>query len=330
MSKRVKTQVESVSERAWQSAQKLIAAIETSAPPVQLSHYAKELSVRAVRFEPLLSDAGLYKAGEWWEVVINTEHTGRTTLALKALEIVDVGNWSKLTRALRFTVAHELSHLIFLKAAHKDQFTGDMFEKNEEAIENACNILARMLLLPRGMLMKEIGNRIFDVDHVCEILSSFAVSPQVFIRRLHLHDMNMESTESAGLLAFVEESQGHLQVNACHIVGTLARDRFQLALQRSKGSTEQRPEFMSLSEKYKQTRWELEAHLLRELKLSKEIDLEPIMRTKDRDEFKLDVDWGDNNVVPCSFAFRRIDHKHLSFLVRLQIVGPPRRRGQLL
>jgi hypothetical protein len=326
MSKEAKTEITRVSQEAWRTVQKLTESIANSPPPVSLDEFAKGLGIRCIRFKPLLSDAGLSKSGENWEIVINTEHRG-ITVALRTRQSLDVGNWSELTRSLRFTTAHELAHLAFLKAANQDS-QSELFRRNEKAIENGCNILARIFLLPRQMLIREIANRLFDVDHVCEILSSFQVSPEVFIRRLHLSDVDLRQSKGDGFLAFAHEEEGTIRVKACHILGTYGKQRFHQALQLDKNDGEISYRHRSLSADYKQAKWALEGSTLDDVKLDKNKKIESALRNADRGQLELLVGLGEGNIIPCEFVFRRLDQKHRSLLIRLQVIGPVQKAGE--
>src|SRR5438034_1086182 len=132
-----------VSAEAWKGANKLAGSL-ADAPPAKLDVYAKELGIRHVRVKPLISDAGLARGSGELEIVVNTEAPG-INLPAGFSALVDDGTWDKFQPSLRFTVAHEIAHAVFLRAAERG--TGaDLLEGERKDVERACNRLARLLL----------------------------------------------------------------------------------------------------------------------------------------------------------------------------------------
>ncbi len=214
------TEIARVSDEAWQTAQKMTTPLSQESPPVPLGELAEHAGIRRVRFEPLISDAGLARKGSDFEVVVNGDAFDGAPSAGTILEVGDP-KWAEFTVPLRRTIAYEIAHLLFLNAAQKDQYS-DLFRKNERAVENGCNILARVFLLPRQMLLREVGERLFDVDHVKNLTAASRVSPEVFIRRLHLSDMRTD-WKLDGFIAYVREQEGVLRIIVClHRTGLTA------------------------------------------------------------------------------------------------------------
>src|SRR5712691_12314738 len=118
-------------------------------PPVDLEEYAKSIGIQHIRFKPLISDAGLAQRGEDLEIVLNTEAPGVTLPAESTASLGD-GTWGKFERSLRFTIAHEIAHGVFIRIAKKTD-EGDVLEKHRPDVEEACKILARLMLLPQRM-----------------------------------------------------------------------------------------------------------------------------------------------------------------------------------
>ena len=123
---------------------------------------AKALGVERIRFEPLISDAGLAKTAEGFEIVINTEAPGATEPP-GSIFLADDGRWNELRSPLRFSVAHELAHVPFLISAGRKRFA-DVLTRNQPDVERGSSVLARTFLLPRKLLIRELGNGLFDVS----------------------------------------------------------------------------------------------------------------------------------------------------------------------
>ena len=325
MSNDGKTKIARVSEEAWQRVQEVATSVGDASPPVPLEKLATAQRIRRIRFEPLLSDAGLAKSGDDFEIVINTESPGVTPDMGDVVEL-GAGKLSDWGTGLRFTVAHEIAHAIFLQAAGGDS-NSDLFQKNAQAVENACSILARVLLLPKQILVRQIGDRLFDINHVRNLLSIFQISPEVFIRRMHLSDMRREFGNVDGLLAFGQETDGAIGVRACHVVGYHALGRFNRALEGDKKrKTESR--YRSLSRSYRQDEWVAEGQPLAKLRLG--VDIESLLRNGETGQKQLQILWhpDEKDVIPCDLVFRRIHKQPLGFLVGIKVTGPKEKRTE--
>lgn len=314
-----------VSEEAWRITEKLSASSANVSPPAPLEGCAKELGIRGIRFEALLSDGALAKAGKDLEIVLNTEAPGAACPAGTTLS-VDDGKWGELKPPLRFSVAHEIAHAVFLKAAGYDSHR-DLFQKNEQAVENGCNILARIFLLPRSMLIREIDSRLFDVDHLSKLVLAFGVSPEVFLRRFHVSDMKGQFTAMDGLLAFVQDKGENIEFKACHIWGDYAIGRFQHGLQESRRKAWE-SEHVSLSADYRQTKWVLQGLKLNEIGLGNSRDIASRLKSKQADQIEMDVEWAQSEVIPCRLSFRLIQERPLGWLLCLQVMGTVQKPGQ--
>ena len=308
-----------VSEEAWKITEKLSAACANMSPPAPLEGYAKELRVHCIRFEPLLSGGGLARSGKDFEIVLNTEAPGSAFPAGTTLS-ADDRKWGELKPLRRFSVAHEIAHAVFLKAVGYGSRL-DLFQKNERAVENACNILARIFLLPRSMLVREIDSRLFDVDHLGKLVHAFGVSPEVFLRRFHVSDMRGQFTAMDGLLAFIEDKGVHIEFKVCHMWGDHAIARFQHSLQESRKKLS---EYLSLSADYKQTRWALEGLRLNEIGLGNSSDIASMLKNKQADRIDMHVEWARGEVIPCNLSFRQIRERPLGWLLCLRFMDQGR------
>jgi len=314
-----------VSEEAWKNTEKLIASSADISPPAPLERYAKDLNISCIRYEALLSDAGLAKAGKDLEIILNTDAPGVACTTGTTLSLDD-RKWGELKPPTRFSVAHEIAHAVFLKTADYDSHR-DFFQKNERAIEKGCNILARILLLPRSILIHEIGSRLFDVDHLCKIILAFGVSPEVFLRRFHVSDMRGQFTNMDGLLAFAQDKGENIEFKACHICGDYAIGRFQHGLEGSRKKGRE-SEYRSLSPNYIETKWVLEGLNLNEIGLGNSKDIAFRLKNERAGQMEMDVKWAGDEVIPCRLNFRLIREKPFGWLLSLQVVGDIKKIGQ--
>lgn len=111
-----KTQIETLSEKAWAEVQRLAAMAGETPPPVSLRRVAKELGVRRIEFAPLWSNAGLRKVRDGYEIVLNTESPGVNENPGEQL-VMDSEAPTDVQPPVRFTIAHELAHMVSLKIA---------------------------------------------------------------------------------------------------------------------------------------------------------------------------------------------------------------------
>jgi|ERR1039458_9965338 hypothetical protein len=324
---RQKNRLAPISEEVWGDVVKQAESFSSQFPPVNLEEYAKAIGIQHIRYRPLISDAGLARNGDTLEVIINTDAPG-VTLPAETTASVGDGTWTKFQSSLRFTVAHEIAHAFFMRAAERAKDDG-LLEKHRSDVEEACKNLARLMLLPRQILIRELGEGLLDLDHVSGLIAAFRVSPEVFLRRFHLSDMNRKHGKLDGFIAFIQEREGRLYIKAGYVFGRHASDRFERALQRSKRGTPQRKfEYLGLSDSYRRTRWSFEGMAVNDLKLDKNKDIESFLRSVETSQLDLDVEWGNGEVIPCNLAFRRIHQQPLGFLVRVRVLGPVQKPGQ--
>lgn len=321
-----KNKLAPISEGVWHDLVKISESFASQSPPVNLEEYANHVGVQHIRFKPLISDAGLAKKGDGFEVVVNTEAPGVTlTLPTDTTASIGDGTWADFQPSLRFTVAHEIAHVAFIRAADGAK-AGGLLLKHRPDVEEACKSLARLMLLPSRMLVPKIGERLLELDHVSGLIAAFRVSPEVFLRRFHLSDFIWQHGKLDGFIAFVQEKNGRLDIKAGHVFGRYATDRFERALQLAKHGTLQKEfEYPGLSKTYRQTKWALEGMAINDMKLDGKRDIESFLRNAEANQLDIEVGWGDirdKEVIPCNLAFQRIHQKPLGFLVRVQVVGP--------
>ncbi len=288
-------------------------------PPVSLRRVAKELGVRRIEFAPLWSNAGLRKVRDGYEIVLNTESPGVNENPGEQL-VMDSEAPTDVQPPVRFTIAHELAHMVSLKIAGDTK--RDVFVKNAEAVENACNILARILLMPPKAVLKATAGHRLELENLRGLVSAFGVSAEVFIRRLHLSDLQGCFAGTDGLLALVEMKDGAFSVEACHIFGLAnALARFDEALP-ARGEHGQ--QHRSLSPRYRNSAWKLEGRRLAELQLG--IDIDSLLTERKSGTVHLEVQWRtkQNPTLPCQLSFLRQRDEPTTALVSITVSGPPR------
>jgi hypothetical protein len=318
-----KSEIAAISEEAWRATAKLAKSAGKYPPPVALDTIAQDLSIECIRFAPIVSDAGLAKVSEGFQIVINTEASSVSYPSGTRL-LTNAGQWSRLPATLRFTVAHEIAHVIFLRAANSDQ-KRDLFQKNERAVEHCCSILARMLLLPSELLVRELAGGLFDPRVIADVCARCQVSPEVFIRRFHISDMGDQYRDANGFVAFVREAHAEASIKACHIFGVLARDRFHRALEKDGQAAKPRTKHRSLSDSYAQPKWAMEGRLLSDLQLSQQFELS--LGNGFSGPIGFDADWGSGKVIPCSFSACRTNEPS-GVLLCVKVLGPVQGRDE--
>ena len=322
-----KNRLAPISEKVWLGFSRLPEASFAQSPPVNLEKYAKDFGIQHIRFRPLISDAGLAKRGDGFEIVVNTEAPGVSSPPETTSTIGD-GTWSKFHGSLRFTVAHEIAHAAFIHAA-KEGGGDKLLETHRSDVEEACKILARLMLLPRQMLNREIGERLLDLEHVNDLITAFRVSPEVFLRRLHLSDWSPEPGKLDGFIAFVQEKENRLCFKAAYVVGRYATDRFHRAVQRvSTSASRKKYTYPDLSRVYQQSMWALEGMAVNDVKLDRRKDIESVLRDSGAGQVDVETGWSDGEIIPCNLAFHRIHKNPLGILLSVKVTGPVQKPGQ--
>lgn len=320
-----RTVIERLSEQVWITVRDMYAPTEHFSPPPPLGQLAKRFGVRRIRFEPLWSSAGLTRVEDGFEIVINTESPGVTQKETDVLE-TDSETAFELHPSLRFTIAHEVAHVLFLKAAGGRR--GDVFVRHADAVENACNIVARILLLPKQLLLTEIKGRLLDLERMRSLIGAFRVSPEVFIRRMHLSDLRGEIKDQDGLILLAAEKDGLIVVEACHALGPRALDRFEGALRVGSDKPPITTAHASLSRSYRQTKFKLEKRPLRDLDLG--IDVDTLLRAGKSGAKLLNVLWRPDGreVLPCNLVYHCLRDEPLTFLIAIKVIDELRLVGQ--
>ena len=281
--------------------------------PVPLHKLAKEKNIHHIRFEPLISTSGLVKAKDGFDIFINTEAIG-VTHNQKAGTVQEINStaWSNFDPSLLFGIAHEIAHVIFLDVAGGIQ-KKELLRRHNVKLERACSNMARMLLIPKQRLIREIEGRLFDVNHIETLVKLFNVSSEVFIWRFQLKDVKDVFKDADGLLAYThveKKEQIVIRIIACHIWGDLAKIRFTI-----ERDNKQRvfPEGLGLRE-------------LPIFKLDSEFDakfdeVNSWLLENEKGKIQLQVPWTRDSFLPCEPNFCRIQNRSDELLIGIKVAG---------
>jgi hypothetical protein len=105
---------------------------DVSCPPTDLEQLARQLNVRAIRFEDLPISGQLRRSGKAFEIVCSSWVTGGRR---------------------QFTIAHEIGHAIF-------ESTGPRCPQSGSELERLCDMLAAEILMPEEHFLRAIGPEI--------------------------------------------------------------------------------------------------------------------------------------------------------------------------
>ena len=288
--------------RAWHQAWKMSACAAANAPPVALHELADKLRIRRIEFLPLLSTAGVGPVENGYVVYINTRAPGATRISKKCLDLTHE-DFTSLTSPLRFSVAHEMAHVFFFDLLGGD-CESNLLRRHWQALENSCNQMARVLLVPRKSLLREIEGDLFALDRLMHVVRRFRVSPQVFIYRLHLDDMrDAFQGHDAGLIACIQKRPEGPRVIAAHALGGLATIRWP--------SGESSSEGMPLE------------------KLFLSVDLGALVAKREHVLADAEVSWRPEKVAPCKLELNPVRNDPLMSILSVRLAGyltPPKNK----
>lgn len=314
MTNRRKTKFDQLTEKAWRLVEKLSYSTLEKPFPVPLHKLAREISINYIQFEPLLSTAGLVKIKNGFAIIINTEAPGAIQNKSTILN-ANSADWEELKPPLRFTIAHEIAHVLYFNAA-EGKWRNDIFDRHVRKLESECSKMARVILIPKQWLCKEIENRIFDVEHIRELLYKFLVSAEVFVRRLQLLDMESLYENTSGLLAFAQEQEGSIRFKACRLWGIRARSRFGTPPRSTKDSS---PLLTEDSNSHDNDSKYPEGYSLEEVISVPEID--GWLRQDSRIQKEIEVPCAHDKSMTCILNCYQINKSPRSFLLGIEIVG---------
>jgi hypothetical protein len=212
-------------EKAWSEALRTSEWACRFGLPVSLRELAIRLNVRRLEFKPLISTGGIGSDDAGGYVIyVNPRAPGAESVTKRHLDLT-ADEFASFPPPLRFTIAHEMAHVFFFKNL-RDECASPLLHRHWEALENDCNHIARVLLLPRPRLVEEWSNQFLDVLQIQAILAKFAVSPEVLVRRLNLPDVRQSLKEINGILALVRKVEGESRIIAYETWGPYASGRY--------------------------------------------------------------------------------------------------------
>lgn len=284
-------------KEAWRFLDKYARSGTDGPLPVALSDMLAAKKVRAIRFEPLWSDAGVEEDGDGFVICVNTEARGvreapGTTVAVSEYD------WTRVASPVRFSIAHELAHLIVLELA-RGKAESDIFERHKQALENTCNEMARAILLPRARLVREVDGGFFDAARLVRVCEAFGVSADVLLLRLGLSDMREAVKDADGMLALLFRGRDNVEVASSVKLGTLASQRWRHLADRSRS--------VGAGELYLPS------------------ELVTAVCDQNRVEVKAHVMWREDMILPCEVTAYRIYDDPLKVLLGIRVAGPPAR-----
>lgn len=264
--------------------------------PVLLHQLGKSLGVTGIRFEPLLSMAGLEKSSDGFNIIINTEAFGVDFPSGTILK-TDYDDWSKLNPPVRFSVAHELAHIIFYDLA-KDE-NNALLRKNVDELEVACNQIASTLLIPSKFIIDFTSEKLFDASRLNTLRKELKVSPDVLVWRFTNPDMKELHNDQQGYIALIRQEYEKLNIIASVTFGAQAQARF------DKLSIKSNPD---------------QKLLFDHLQLPDEI----YDKFYKENEFKQKINVrGSDSFLPCDFSMIKYASRPPSYLVTIEVTGFP-------
>ena len=283
--------------------------------PVPLHELAIGKNIQRIRYEPLLSTSGLVKAKDGFDIFLNTEAPG-VIYNQKAGTVQEINStaWSNFDPSLLFGIAHEIAHVIFLDVAGGIQ-KKELLRRHNIKLERACSNMARMLLIPKQRLIREIGGKLFDANHIKGLTELFNVSPEVFIWRLPLNDMKDVFKDTDGFLIYAHiENKERIRIKACHIWGPLANSVFKIVDTNKQAVLPQ-------------------GYVLGELpifKIDTEFDeVNAWLLKSENGKRPLQVTWKieENSFLPCELNFCRTQNRSDRLLIGIKVAGNIEKRG---
>lgn len=186
----------------------------TDAIPIPLNVFAKEQKVKAIRFERLISTGGIRQEDRDYVIVIGIRAAG--VKEAPGVEIsIDSPRWDDFGPPVRFTIAHEIAHLLFYGLV-PDGPNSALLAEDPDRLETACNRIAALLLLPISRLPSGLREHRFDVPFIADIIRRFKVSPEAFIWRFGHEDAKDIYKDCDGIIGLLRQRGNSWAIRVCH------------------------------------------------------------------------------------------------------------------
>ena len=286
-------------QQAWRVVNQWAQSVADDPLPVALDALAVAHKIRAVVFEPLFSDTAVEKEENGFLICVNTEARGAHYKSGTEIEITRA-NLNALTPQLRFSIAHELAHLIILEISGA-RSKSDVFRGRSDALEATCNEMAGAILLPRSRLKREIDGRLFNAPHLRGLCAKFGVSPDTLVWRFRSSDVRDEFKAFDGLIVVARGEKGAMEIESSMVLEPLARQRWR-----------------SIADA--RDNLQIEALGLPSDALSSVYD-------EDRVATKVEIEWRPGMTLPCELTTCRLYSKPLTIMMAIQVVGSMERVG---
>lgn len=149
--------------------EKVLAASQMSAPPVDLHEVAKASGVLSVDDCEMIPEAVICVDGHGFRIRLQSNFAGIAGTRLRQ----------------RFSFAHEIAHTFFYELRNGQMQPIPKAPKGDK-LESACHEAAAMILVPDGLLTKELRARRSEIDSpfIVQLAEAFDVSLEVMLRRL--------------------------------------------------------------------------------------------------------------------------------------------------
>lgn len=321
MAKRSMTKFDELEMKADVRCRQFWDACSSDALPVPLHELVKMCDVEAIRFERLWSTAGLAKSGERYVIFVNSDAPGATRGAGILLTPDDPG-WSDFPPPIRFSIAHEIAHVALYQVTPSER-REDQLSRHSKYVEAACSRLARKILLPKDQFIRAIAGQVFNVGQLRGVLRTFAVSPEVLLRRLQLHDLETEFARGDGLVAFVTRRQDQGYAKAGVMWGAQTRSRFGGSVDQARAELARRSPDLSVPapDSFRQH----EGYFLKWLRVHPELD----SWIDDESLFprRLSVRCDNDTELPCEVQFAQLRHRDFAGLLSVRVCGPLTKRS---
>jgi len=307
-----RSRFDAVLDRALRRTDEIAQSLGTMELPIRLSELAHPLRVRTVRFEPLLSSAGLEKTTHGFNIIVNTEAYGASHPAGTVLD-ASGGAWADLAPPIRFSVAHEMAHVIFIQVVRDE--SADLLRRKQDLLEVACNQIAGRILVPAQAFKREVSDQLLNASHLRTLASKFRVSPEVLVRRLRLRDTRGGFRDVHGYVGLFREAEGSLRMVASQAFGPHAQGRFGRAVRRDllRPSSNGEARRMSVSDD--------ERRSLDDLDLPPEVH--SFFSEDHVDSRQLEVACSNGLKLPCNITTARCSRRPTAFLIAIEVTGSP-------
>ena len=173
-------------QRAFDWADRVVSEAGCKVPPVDLHAIACLTGVRHLELCLMVHRGALVPVHGGYELFLRSTEPA-------ILDLTKPEDPNLLTTRQRLAFAHEVAHIRFFKNSGGTPLPTDEVE-DERELEDLCDSIARRILVPQRMLLKEISGGPGDADHIdSEFVHAmklkFRASYEVIISRINLSNL---------------------------------------------------------------------------------------------------------------------------------------------